>query len=91
MVVAEDEQESQAPYHNYCVRFLSDLHDLFDESKGYAHIAHKLMFYLAFATSLPVAASRDLVLAMETWEAKQCDTPEDKQVSHISRVLVEEL
>jgi hypothetical protein len=93
--MTEDTAQSGISNHDYCVRLLSDMHELFDGVKEHAHVAHKLMFYLAFITSLPVSASRDLIRAVELWQIKHCSVPEKFDVPQLPRieprVLVEEI
>ncbi|CAE7223370.1 unnamed protein product [Rhizoctonia solani] len=92
VVVAEDKSEPQASSHDHCMRFLSDVHALFNGSKKYTHVAHKLMFYLAFLANLPSPASRELLIAVKAWQTKN---PEGEQntPTNISRprTLIEEI
>ncbi|KAF8757824.1 neurogenesis [Rhizoctonia solani] len=60
-IVVEDDSPSQSSNHDNCMRFLSDLHTLFDGLKKHAHVTHKLTFYLAFLVNLPTSASRELL------------------------------
>ncbi|KAB5594447.1 hypothetical protein CTheo_2078 [Ceratobasidium theobromae] len=95
-VVMIESDQSQVSNNDYCIRFLSDVLKLFNGSKKHAHIAHKLMFYLAFITSFPVSAAMDLVHAVERWQGKACSVSEDgSNVSQLlsikPRVLIEEI
>ncbi|CAE6524878.1 unnamed protein product [Rhizoctonia solani] len=93
VVVAEEDTESQTSIHDYCMRFLSDVHALFDGLKKHAHVAHKLMFYLAFLANLPSAASRELLIAVEVWQAKHPGDERDTSPIGIprSQALIEEI
>ncbi|KAJ1306690.1 hypothetical protein OPQ81_007682 [Rhizoctonia solani] len=93
LIVVESDSSSKAPNHDYCMRFLSDIYALFNGPKKYTHVRHKLVFYLAFLENLPSLASRELISAVEAWQARH---PEDEQeTSQIgnfrSRALVEEI
>ncbi|KAH7335401.1 hypothetical protein B0J17DRAFT_719934 [Rhizoctonia solani] len=93
VVMAEDDPQSQASAHDYCMHFLSDAHALFNGVKKHAHIAHKLRFYLAFISNLPSLASRELLDAVEAWQAKHREGEQNTPEIGISRprTLIEEI
>ncbi|CAE6477087.1 unnamed protein product [Rhizoctonia solani] len=93
VVMAEANTQSQPSNHDYCMRFLSDVHALFNGVKKYTHVAHKLLFYLAFVTNLPSLASRELLGAIEAWRAKNREEEQDASEidTHRQRKLIEEI
>ncbi|CAE6458768.1 unnamed protein product [Rhizoctonia solani] len=93
MVEVEEGSESQLSNHTNCMRFLSDVHALFDGPKKHAHIAHKLMFYLGFLVNLPTPASRGLLNAINAWQAKHPEDEQDTSQADTARprTLIEEM
>ncbi|CAE6532445.1 unnamed protein product [Rhizoctonia solani] len=93
VIATEGELQSQTSSHDYCMRFLSDTHRIFNGLKKHAHAAHKLMFYLAFLANLPPLASRELLNAVEVWQIKHPEDEQDTPQVIISRprVLIEEI
>ncbi|CAE6517620.1 unnamed protein product [Rhizoctonia solani] len=93
VIVAEEGTGSQTSSHDHCMRFLSDMHALFDGLKKHAHVAHKLMFYLAFIANLPSSVSKELLAAVEAWQAKHPEDEHDTSPINISRsqALIEEI
>ncbi|CAE6466864.1 unnamed protein product [Rhizoctonia solani] len=93
VVVAEGDADPQQSNHDRCMRFLSDMHALFDGLKKHAHVAHKLMFYLAFVANLPSSASKELLAAVEAWQEKHPEDERDTSPINISRsqALIEEI
>ncbi|KAG8714773.1 hypothetical protein FRC11_007184 [Ceratobasidium sp. 423] len=93
VIGTEGELQSQTSNHDYCMRFLSDMHRLFNGLKKHSHIAHKLMFYLAFLANLPSLASRELLNAVEIWQVKHPMDEQDMSQVVISRprALIEEI
>ncbi|ELU43482.1 hypothetical protein AG1IA_02494 [Rhizoctonia solani AG-1 IA] len=92
-IVVEDDSPSQSSNHDNCMRFLSDLHTLFDGLKKHAHVTHKLTFYLAFLVNLPTSASRELLGAIGAWQVKHQEGEQDtSRIDTIrSRTLIEEI
>ena len=92
MVEAEVD-DSQNWNHESCMRFLSDIFNLVDGMKKYAHVGHKIMFYLAFMAKLPVQALDELNNAVRTWEARTRTTKDEgAQPTGIARgPLVQEI
>ncbi|CAE6417801.1 unnamed protein product [Rhizoctonia solani] len=93
MIEVEDDSKSQPSNHVNCMRFLSDVHTVFDGLKKHAHIAHKLTFYLAFLVNLPTSISRELIDAIGTWQAKHSEDERDMSQVDITRTrtLIEEI
>ncbi|CCO29882.1 hypothetical protein BN14_03903 [Rhizoctonia solani AG-1 IB] len=93
MVEVEEGSESQLSNHTNCMRFLSDVHALFDGPKKHAHIAHKLMFYLGFLVNLPTPASGGLLNAINAWQAKHPEDEQDASQADTARprTLIEEM
>ncbi|QRV73996.1 Zinc finger HIT domain-containing protein [Ceratobasidium sp. AG-Ba] len=77
--------------HSSCMRFISDILGLVEGPKKYAHITHKLTFYLALISNLPTRASRDLIEAIRAWETKNRDNLVMLEPSVHKKPLVEEL
>lgn len=75
------------------MRFLSDIFNLVDGMKKYAHVGHKIMFYLTFMAKLPVQALDDLNNAIRIWETRN-QTARDKGMQPAGTVrgpLVQEI
>ncbi|KAF8605897.1 hypothetical protein BDV93DRAFT_521242 [Ceratobasidium sp. AG-I] len=92
-VVEAETTDSQNWNHESCMRFLSDIFNLVDGMRKYAHVSHKVMFYLAFMAKLPVQALDDLNNAIRTWETRnQTTRDEDAQSAGVVRgPLVQEI